>query len=215
MSTPKTLLIFGTTGMVGRHLLSQALACDDVIHVIAPTRKILPTHRKLTNPVIDFEQLPIDATWWQADAILSALGTTLKQAGSKDQFRHVDYDYVLKFALLAKQAGTPCFVLNSSLGADAHAKGFYLRVKGELERDIEKLKFDSLTLIRPSLLDAGKRPEQRLGEELGLWFGTRMSILIPIRYRPVTTERVAKAMLDAALLAKAGTNIVESEQLHY
>jgi uncharacterized protein YbjT (DUF2867 family) len=215
MSTPKTLLIFGSTGMVGQKLLAQALTCDDVGRVYAPTRKTLHAHPKLENPVVDFEKIPIDATWWQADAVLCALGTTIKIAGSKQQFRHIDYDYVMQIAALARKSGTTCFVLNSSLGADSQSNNFYLKVKGELERDLSKLGFSSFTIIRPSLLDAGKRPEQRLGEEIGLWFGTRMSSLIPKRYRPVTTDRVAKAMLNATLIAKTGTHIVESEQLHY
>ncbi len=215
MPTNKTLLIFGATGMVGQQLLLQALASDKVHRVIAPTRKTLPEHPKLVNPVIDFEQLPIDATWWKADAILSALGTTIKQAGSKDKFRAVDYYYVMKFALLAKQAGTPCFILNSSLGANPTAKSFYLQVKGELERDIEKLQFESFAIIRPSLLDAGQRPEARIGEEIGLWFGKKLSLLIPKRYQPIATENVAYAMLNAALTAKPGVEIIESEQLHY
>jgi uncharacterized protein YbjT (DUF2867 family) len=215
MHNPKTLLIFGATGMVGQQLLSIALASEDVNQVIAPTRKALPVHPKLVNPVIDFEELPIEAVWWKADVILSALGTTIKQAGSKDQFRHVDYYYVLKFALLARQAGTSCFVLNSSLGANPKARGFYLQVKGELERDIEKLNYDSLTIIRPSLLDAGQRPEKRLGEEIGLWFGKKLSFAIPKRYQPISTEKVAHAMLSAALNTTPGLHIIESEQLHY
>lgn len=215
MTLSKTLLIFGATGMVGQQLLSQALASEKVFRVIAPTRKVLPKHPKLENPVIDFEELPIDATWWTADAILSALGTTIKQAGSKDQFRRVDYYYVLKFALLAKQAGTPCFVLNSSLGANPTAKGFYLQVKGELERDIEKLQFESLTIIRPSLLDAGQRTETRLAEQIGLWFGKKLLFITPKRYQPIATENVARAMLNAALEPKLGVDIIESEQLHY
>lgn len=214
-SSSKTLLLFGATGMVGQQLLRQAFVSENVFRVIAPTRKALSEHPKLVNPVIDFEELPINATWWKADAILSALGTTIKQAGSKDQFRRVDYDYVLKFALLAKQAGTPCFVLNSSLGANPEAKGFYLQVKGELERGIEKLQFDSLSIIRPSLLDAGQRPENRIGEEIGLWFGKKLSWLIPKRYQPIATANVARAMLCAAIEANAGVEIIESEQLHY
>ncbi len=214
-SSSKTLLLFGATGMVGQQLLRQSLDSEYVHRVVAPTRKVLPEHPKLENPIIDFEELPIDAKWWKADAILSALGTTIKQAGSKDQFRRIDYYYVLKFALLAKQAGTPCFVLNSSLGANPATKGFYLQIKGELERDIEKLQYDSLSIIRPSLLDTGHRPESRIGEEIGLWFGKKLSLLIPKRYQPIATANVARAMLCAAIEANAGVEIIESEQLHY
>lgn len=201
--------------MVGQQLVSQALSSDDVCHVIAPSRKALPEHPKLRNPVIDFEALPTDASWWQADAVLCALGTTIKQAGSKQQFRRVDYDYVMQVAKHARSAGTSCFVLNSSLGADASSSNYYLKVKGDLERDLSELGFQSLSIIRPSLLDAGQRPEARFGEQIGLWFSKRLSVIIPKRYLPISTENVARAMLSAALEAKPGLHIIESEHLHY
>jgi uncharacterized protein YbjT (DUF2867 family) len=183
--------------------------------VVAPTRKPLAKLPKLENPIVDFENLPNSATWWKSDAVLCALGTTIKQAGSKEQFRHVDYDYVLQTAELAHAAGTSCFVLNSSLGADASSGNFYLKVKGQLEHDLIALGFQSLTLIRPSLLDAGERPDSRPGEQIGLWFSKRLSVIIPKRYQPIGTENVARAMLQAALNAKGGIHFVESEQLHY
>lgn len=215
MSPIKTILILGATGMVGQKLLKQALASERVHRVVAPTRSKLPEHPKLENPIVDFENLPKLATWWKSDAVLCALGTTIKQAGSKQQFRHVDYDFVMHAATLAKAAGTKCFVLNSSLGADTSSGNFYLKVKGELERDLTTLEFQSLTHIRPSLLDAGARPESRPGEQIGLWFSKRLSVIIPKRYQPIATQNVARAMLIAALEAKPGLNIIESDQLHY
>jgi uncharacterized protein YbjT (DUF2867 family) len=215
MNTSKTLLILGATGMVGQQLVSQSLATSQVAHIVAPTRKSLAPQSKLANPLVDFNNLPDSASWWQADAVLCALGTTIKQAGSKQAFRHVDYDYVLQAAKCARAAGTSCFVINSSLGADASASNFYLKVKGELERDLSKLGFESLAIIRPSLLDAGERPEARRGEQIGLWFSKRLSVIIPKRYLPISTENVARAMLSSALEAKPGLHIIESEHLHY
>lgn len=215
MSPIKTILILGATGMVGQQLLKQSLASEHVHRVVAPTRSKLLEHPKLENPIIDFETLPSSASWWKSDAVLCALGTTIKQAGSKQQFRHVDYDFVMHAATLAKAVGTSCFVLNSSLGADASSGNFYLKVKGELERDLTALGFQSLTHIRPSLLDAGARPDSRPGEQIGLWFSKRLSVIIPKRYQPIATENVARAMLQAALNAKPGTHFVESDQLHY
>jgi uncharacterized protein YbjT (DUF2867 family) len=214
MNISKTFLILGGTGMVGQKLLAQSLVSKQVAHIVAPTRKPLVAHKKLSNPIIDFNDLPGSAEWWKADAVLCVLGTTIKQAGNKQQFRHVDYDYVMRVAQLARSAGTSCFVLNSSLGADANSSSFYLKVKGELECDLRALKFASLTIIRPSLLDAGKRPERRLGEQIGLWLSNRLSVFIPKRYLPISTENVARAMLSSALEAKPGLQIIESENLH-
>jgi uncharacterized protein YbjT (DUF2867 family) len=210
----QSVIILGATGQVGSQLLSLALSDQRIASVYAPTRHPLRAHPKLSNPIIEYGKLP-EADWWHADAVLCALGTTIKQAGTKAAFRTVDHDYVLAAAKRAKTAGCRIFVLNSSLGADASSGNFYLKVKGEIEQALSKLGFESLTFIRPSLLDGGPRPERRYGEEIGLWLGKRLMLLIPMRYRPVSTKTVAKAMLEAALRPKSGLNIVESEALDH
>jgi uncharacterized protein YbjT (DUF2867 family) len=206
------LLILGATGLVGQQVLAQALADPSVAQVVAPTRRALPTHPKLLNPIVDFKALP-QADWWAADAVVCCLGTTLKQAGSPAAFRAVDHDHVLAAARLARAAGTPTFALNSSLGAAAASSNLYLRTKGETEDDLAALGFASLTLVRPSLLDGGPRPDSRPGEALGLWFARLARPLIPARYRAVRTEAVARALLQAVRLAKPGCSCVENAEI--
>ncbi|QZA78714.1 NAD(P)H-binding protein [Deefgea tanakiae] len=210
----KTVLILGATGAVGRHLLAQALQHPDIARVIAPTRRALPAHAKLENPIVDFESLPLDAPWWHVDAALCALGTTLKTAGSAAAFRRVDYDYILNAAQRLRAAGTPCLVLNSTMGANASARGLYLKTKGETERDVMALGFASLTIVRPSLLNAGKRPEQRLAEDIGLCLDRYLGRWIPLKWRAIEVEKVAQNMLKAALAAKPGVSWLESAELH-
>lgn len=212
MPAQTSLLILGATGLVGQQILTLALAEQRVSVITAPTRRPLAAHPKLLNPIIDFATLP-NADWWRADAMLCALGTTIKQAGSRAAFRTVDHDYVLAAAESAKAAGCRTFVLNSSLGADAKSGNFYLKVKGETENSLAGLGFGSLTIIRPSLLAGGPRPERRHGEEIGLWFATRLNAIIPKRFRAVTTQAVAHAMLEAALQPKHGVHTIESEDL--
>ncbi len=214
-STSFTLLILGSTGLVGSQSLKLALNDPRISRVIAPTRRALPAHPKLLNPVVDFEALP-KADWWAADAAVCALGTTLKLAGSQEAFRKVDFDYILASARLLREAGCPRFVLNSSLGADAGSRNFYLNVKGQAEAGLIALNFNALTVIRPSLLDGGPRPERRYGEEFGLWVGGHMARLIPAKYRPVKTTTVAAVMHEAALSDDQGLRIIESAELqHY
>src|SRR5690554_186139 len=100
------LLLVGATGLVGSHVLQQALADERISQVIAPVRRTLDDHPKLFAPQVDFEQLPEDALWWKADAVICTLGTTMKKAGSRDAFRQVDHDYPLMVARLAHQQGT-------------------------------------------------------------------------------------------------------------
>lgn len=208
-----TLLILGGTGLVGSHLIEQALAHPRVQRVVAPTRRPLIIRDDLLNPLVDFRELSVDVPWWQADAVLCALGSTLSQAGSKEQFYRVDHDFVLQAARFARQAGTPVFVLNSSIGADPDSRSFYLRTKGQTERDLQALDFDSLAYVRPSLLDGGIRPDFRLAESMGLWLLKALRPVIPDRYQAVRTSDVAAAMLRAALDPVPGMTVIESEKI--
>ncbi len=145
------ILLAGATGLVGSHVLAQLLAAAECSAVVAPTRRALDVvHAKLDNPLVDFEQLPAQAPWWQADVAICALGTTIKQAGSRAAFRRVDHAYPLAIARQLRQLGATAFALNSAPGADPRSRLFYNRVKGELERDLQALGFASLTLVRPS-----------------------------------------------------------------
>ncbi|QCF27969.1 NAD(P)H-binding protein [Hydrocarboniclastica marina] len=209
----KTLLVLGGTGMVGSRIIQTALSDPAWTAVVAPTRQPLPFNEKLENPIVDYAQLDPTARWWCADAAVCALGTTMKTAGSAEAFRRVDHDYVVKAAQLARKAGTPTFVLNSSLGANAGSRTLYLRVKGQTEQDLTQLGFDSLTWVRPSLLDAGERPESRPGETAGLWFARRLAPIIPARYRAVSTADVANVMLAAARDGASGVRVIESEEI--
>ena len=209
----KTVLILGATGQVGQALLELALQHPEISRVVAPTRRPLPPHAKLDNPLVDFEQLPEDAAWWKSDLTLCALGTTLRQTKSKAGFYRVDHDYVLVAAKLARRAGTPTFGLVSSLGADASSRLFYLRVKGETEQALATLGFVSRVIVRPSLLIGGTRASARPLEAFGLFLGKRLASLLPRRYRAVTTRQVAQSLLEACLQAPAGLHVIESERL--
>ncbi|MBA4224726.1 MAG: NAD-dependent dehydratase [Methylobacterium sp.] len=206
------LLLAGATGLVGGHVLAQALADPRIDAVIAPTRRTLPAHPKLLAPTVDFEALPDDVPWWAADAAISALGTTIGKAGSQEAFRRVDHDYQLAIAKLASRHGTPAFVLNSALGADAASRIFYNRVKGELERDLAGLDFASLTFVRPGLI-GGARSESRPAERAALVLLGILGSLLPRAWRINPAERIAAAMIEAAVAAKPGTHVVTSAEL--
>jgi uncharacterized protein YbjT (DUF2867 family) len=211
----KTLLIAGATGLVGSHALRLALADARVERVVAPTRRALPAHPKLLNPIEDFSHLPPLAPWWRVDGVVCALGTTMAKAGSQAAFEAVDYEMPLAVARLALRQGAQAFALNSALGANPDSRVFYSRVKGELEQSLRALKnpgYASLTLVRPGLI-GGDRPEQRRGESLAIAATRLLSPLLPRRYRLVPAERIAHHLLEAALAATPGVAVLESEQL--
>jgi len=206
------LLLVGATGLVGRHALTLALADPRVEVVVAPTRRILTAHPKLCNPQVDFDHLPQDVDWWRADAVICALGTTMRTAGSKEAFRRVDCDYPLTVARLARAHGTPTYVLNSAIGADASSRLFYNRVKGELEQALTGQGFDSLTFVRPGVI-GGDRDEFRLGERMMVIGLTLTAPLLPKRWRLNPAPQIAGALLEAAIRAKAGVHVVSSDQM--
>jgi uncharacterized protein YbjT (DUF2867 family) len=206
------LLIVGATGLVGGQLLQQALADGRVTRVVAPVRRALPDHPRLYAPLVDFEQLPGEAEWWQADAVVCTLGTTIRTAGSQPAFRRVDHDYPLWAARLARRHGTPTYVLNSAMGANAQSPIFYNRVKGELEQDLRQEGFGSLTLVRPGLI-GGSRAEHRPGERAMVVVLGALGPMLPRRWRINPAHRIAQALLQAALDARPGVHTVESEAL--
>lgn len=208
----KSLLLVGATGLVGQSVLAQALADPRIEKLIAPTRRPLAPHPKLVNPLADFDALPADAPWWAVDGVICTLGTTIKKAGSQAAFRRVDHAYPLAVATLARRHGATSFALASSVGASATSRAFYLRTKGETERDLAALDFPSLTILRPSFI-GGERAERRPSEALALRLLTPLSFLLPRRYRIVPAERIAQKLLASALAGNPGTHVVESESI--
>ncbi len=204
------ILLAGATGLVGRHVLEQALADPRVAQVVAPTRRSLPAHPKLVNPTVDFSSLPSSAPWWSVTGVVCTLGTTMRQAGSKEAFHRVDHDYPLAVAKHARAHGAIAFALNSSMGASVSTSNFYLRTKGEVEVAVSGCGYPSLTFVRPGLL-GGHRGEFRLGERLGLITLHLLGSLLPRRFRISSADRVAQALLEAAISAQPGTLIFESE----
>jgi uncharacterized protein YbjT (DUF2867 family) len=208
----KRLMLVGATGLVGGHVLQQALADPAVTQVVAPTRKPLTPQPKLINPVVDFERLPEDAEWWAVDAVVCTLGTTIRVAGSQAAFYKVDHDHPLEVAYLARRHGAKAFALNSALGADVGSRVFYSRTKGETERDLQAVGYPSLTLVRPGLI-GGQRQESRPLEQLAVTVSRLVQPVLPKRYRVVPADRIARHLLQAALAATPGVHVLPSEAL--
>lgn len=211
------LLLLGGTGAVGQAALQQALADDSILQVIAPTRRALPAHPKLINPLLDFDNLPLRYDGaslalqqaFSCDAVVCALGTTLKIAGSKAAFAAIDHDLVLSLARLAQGGGAQRFALNSSLGASAKGS-FYLRTKAAVEKALLSMGFARTVIVRPSLIDSD-RQGQRPMEHVGVVVMRFARPLIPARYRAVTPEAIARSLIAGVKDDAPGIHIVESE----
>lgn len=207
-----TVMLVGATGLVGGAVLRQAQGDARLDRIVAPTRRELPPHPKLKNPLVDFERLPADAPWWVVDSVICTLGTTIRKAGSQEAFRRVDHDYPLAVAQLARRHGARAFVLNSATGADPSSRFFYNRVKGEVEEAIRQVGFPCLTIVRPALI-GGDRDEFRPAEFVAMRLLRLADPLLPHRYRIVPHDRLAATLLEAAITAAPGEHVVESDAI--
>lgn len=210
MTNARSVLLLGATGLVGRELLALLLREPRISSVLALVRRDVqfPSEPKLSVLVTDFEQLHAHADRFRVDQIFCALGTTIRQAGTQENFRRVDHDYPLMAARLAHEHGVSHYSLVSALGANSRSRVFYNRVKGETEAAIASVGIPSVTIARPSLL-VGQRSEVRLGERIGHLLG----LLAPPSYRPIAAKDVAAALTLAAREPRSGVHILESREM--
>lgn len=210
-------LLAGATGLVGRELAQQIVAHERYGSLCLLLRRPstdLPSGPKVESLLIDYDALPALPS---ADDVYVALGTTIKVAGSEQAFRRVDYDYVMNVAQAARSAGATRLGIVSALGANASSRVFYNRVKGELERDVITLGYESVVLAQPSLLLGDRQAlgqPPRTGEVIARRLLGPVSKLIPAQVRPVAAADVAHALLLAVLVATPGVTRVASRDMH-
>lgn len=224
------VLIAGATGLVGREavdaclrdpgvtavhaLLRRPLSLEVVLGPLATQRPGLeaPQRARFQPVQVDFQRLDRDPEPFCVDTVFCALGTTIRQAGSQEAFRRVDFEAPLQIARLAHAQGARRFLLVSALGASSSSRVFYNRVKGELEDAISAIGFEQLIVARPSLLD-GDRAESRPAEHLGLLLSKAFGFAIPESHRPVHVRQVAVGLLRAAAEGGRGRRVLTNAQM--
>lgn len=209
----KTAIVAGTTGLIGAQVLELLLHNNDYDRVVALSRKPLTTsHPKLTNLVVNFDELQGHSDRLKEDDVFCCLGTTMKQAGSKEAFRKVDFHYPVSLARITKDHGAKQFLLVTALGANAHSSVFYNRVKGEVQAEISKMAFSAFHIFQPSML-VGSRIQERTGERIAQRIMQYADFLIPAKYKAIESAKVARAMIAIAAQNHTGTFIYESAEL--
>jgi len=210
----KKAIVAGATGLIGSQLLDILLASDIYNEVVILVRKKLDiTHPQLTQLVIDFEQIENYSASITGDAVFSCLGTTRSKTPDRNTYYRIDHDYPLFLARLAKANGIKQFHLVSAIGANPNSGTFYIRLKGETERDISALNFYSSFMYEPSML-TGREFETRFGE---VFFEGLFKIVNHLligqwkKYRSVSGTAVARAMYEQSLKDEPGQWVVQFE----
>lgn len=206
-------IVVGATGATGIELVKQLLVDDD-FHVVEVfiRREWDIQHPKLVTHVVDFEHIDSWKHLIMGDAAFCCLGSTLKQAGSREALSKIDYSYPMQFAQNCKGNGVTTFVLMSSLGANYRSKIYYSKLKGSIERVILNLHFDQAIIVRPSVLI---RPNSnRFGEKVAIKvisFLNRLHMFL--KYKPVTVSIVAKRMREEVKVGGYRVNLIESNEM--
>jgi uncharacterized protein YbjT (DUF2867 family) len=207
-------LIVGATGLIGKQVLEILRNDPEIESVTSLNRKKDETEGKVSHKKIDFDNLnQLDFTQ-QFDIAFCCLGTTIKIAKTKENFKKVDYQYVVDFAELAKENGVKSFSVISAMGANAKSSIFYNKVKGEMEEALQKVGIKGLLVLRPSLL-LGDRKESRFGEKVGevvMWLLKPIFIGSWRNYAAVQSKHVAQTMVHATKTQPVGLRLFSSAE---
>lgn len=209
----RSVVVAGATGLVGGHLVRRLCAEPSVAAVHVLVRRVPAfTAPQLVVHVVDFAALPALPP---VDEVYLALGTTIRAAGSQAAFRAVDFDANLAVARAARSAGAKRLGVVSAMGADADARIFYNRVKGELEQALATLGFDALVIARPSLLRGDRAAlgqPARTGEAWGARLDRVLRPVLPRALRAIDAADVAVALAQRVPVAH-GREILRSARM--
>ncbi|MFN4112968.1 MAG: NAD(P)H-binding protein [Sphingomonadaceae bacterium] len=218
MSEPLRIALVGATGLVGRSLIELCVGRADVrLAAIARREMALPQGATMEMFVAD------PAHWGEVieavrpQVLVSALGTTWKKAGKDEAaFRAVDQQLVLGTARAARAHGVERMIAVSSVGSEAGSKNFYLRVKGEVERDLAKAGFRRLDVLRPGLLKGTRENDPRVRERLASMASPVADLLLHGRfrqYRSIPAHVVAEGILSLALRSTQGRFVHDNDAI--
>lgn len=218
MSEPLRILLVGATGLVGRAIIAKSVGREDFrLSAIARREARLPAGVRMEVFVAEPGKWGEVIESLRPTAMICALGTTWKKAGKDEAaFRAVDQELVVETARAAKARGVERFVAISSAGADAASGNFYLRVKGEVERQLAQLRFGRLDILRPGPLRGPRGGDRRLGERIGVALSPVADLLLHGKYRAmrsISAERVAEAALALAMHKAAGRFVHDNDAI--
>lgn len=219
MSEPLRIALVGASGLIGSHVIRLCVGREDVrLSAIARTELALPPGARMEVFVAEPEKWSEVLESLRPTAVICALGTTWKKSGKDEAaFRAVDQELVLAVARAARTHGVDRFVSISSIGADPHTDNFYLKVKGETDRELAKVGIGRLDVLRPGLLRGKRGGDRRIGERLAILASPLFNPLLRGKwraYRAIPGETVARAALFLAMRPARGRFVHDNDAIH-
>ena len=197
----KTAIVFGSTGLIGGHLVNQLIQDNYYTKIKIFVRSQTSINNEKVEVInIDFNNLGNHKTEITGDDCFFCIGTTKQNSPDKNDYQKVELDIPKEIAQIAKANSVKSFIFISSIYANPNSSGNYVKFKGLVEEELKRLNFSKLGILRPSFL-MGKRKENRVGEKIGILTFRALSPLLfgPFKkMRPISSENVAKAMIKIA-----------------
>ena len=197
----KTAIVFGSTGLIGGHLVNQLIQDNYYTKIKILVRSQTSINNEKVEVInIDFNNLANHKTEITGDDCFFCIGTTKQNSPDKNDYQKVELDIPKEIAQIAKANSVKSFIFISSIYANPNSSGNYVKFKGLVEEELKRLNFSKLGILRPSFL-MGKRKENRVGEKIGILTFSALSPLLfgPFKkMRPISSENVAKAMIKIA-----------------
>jgi uncharacterized protein YbjT (DUF2867 family) len=213
---PFKVILVGASGLIGNHLLSNLISSEDISEITLLVRnKMDISNPKVVELVINFDEINQYSSIITGDIIYCCIGTTKSKTPDANNYRKIDLEYPLNLAKIGAENGVSQFHVISSLGANSESKNAYLKLKGELEKELKKLNIQSLHIYQPSFLE-GKRKENRPLEKIMLPI---MKLINPLlsgpfeNYRSIRASDVAKAMINQSNKELKGVFTYPSKQI--
>lgn len=211
----RTAIVFGSTGLIGNLLVEELVKSEKYSLIKSFVRQATGvTETKVEEIVSDLSDPESVSGKIKGDDLFICLGTTLRKAGSVENMGKIDRDLPVRIAAIASANGVRNIAVVSSLGASSRSSNYYLRIKGEMEEGIMQLNFESISIVRPSML-LGERKERRAGEIVGKVVMTAFKPVLVgklSKYRAIHGGEVARAMISLTF-SGGGKNIIESDEL--
>jgi len=209
-----TAAVIGATGLIGSHILNQLINDSAYAEIRVLVRRSFEAADLRVKVIkLNFDDLhAFDAALQGVDVVFCAIGTTRSKTPDLNAYRKIDVDIPVNAAKLSEKNAVMSFQLVSSVGANSLSNNFYLKMKGTVEDEVQKLNIPSVSVFRPSLL-LGKRNPPRLAEQISAVLMKPFVFLIPDQYKPIEAKQVAAAMIRASKTQHPGFNIFHFSEM--